>query len=80
MNATQKHLKAHIIFYLGLGQLVVGWGASTDLKTLTLPAVAAAASGLLALIITYVKANLPDDSDFPTQPPQAANIQTGVSK
>ena len=80
MNAAQKHLKAHIVFYLGLGQLVLGWIASTDFETLTLPAVAVSVSGLLALAIKYVQANLPDESDFPTQPAAPAQSATGATK
>jgi hypothetical protein len=76
LNATTSHLKKHVIFYLGLAQIVLGELASVDLKTLTFSAAAVSASGLLALVIKYVQANLPgDDPVPPTQPAPPAGVQ-----
>lgn len=70
-----NHLKKHAIFYLGLAQLVLGWAATVDPKTLTFAAAAVSLSGLSAVIIKYVQA-LPDDpvngSVNPTTPVKPA--------
>jgi VanZ family protein len=70
-----NHLKKHVIFYLGLAQLVLGWVATIDLKTLTFSAVAVSLSGLIAVAVKYVQANLPDDDSttaVPTTPVKPA--------
>ena len=63
----KSHLKMHVIFYLGLAQLVMGWAATMDIKTLTFSAAALSLSGLLTLVVKYVQVNLPDDN-LPTDP------------
>lgn len=64
-----NHLKSHIIFYLGLAQLVAGWLASVDPKEITFPAIMLSASGLIALVVKYVQNNLPDiEEKVPTKP------------
>jgi len=62
---TSRHLKAHVVFYLGLMQIVVGYFAvDGDLPTVWLKR-ALAASGILTLVVKYVKDNLPDEDDVP---------------
>lgn len=69
-----NHLKTHVMFYLGLAQLVAGWLATADLKTLTFSAAALSMSGLLTLVGKYVQQNLPDQV-FTQPPSQAAQPQ-----
>lgn len=73
-----NHLKEHVLFYLGLVQLIMGWAATVDPKTLTFAAAALSLSGLLTLVVKYVKASLPDPTPEPepvfTQPAQPAQL------
>lgn len=63
MNA---HLKKHVLFYLGLAQLIAAFfAANGDIPAMWVK-YALGASALLTIIIKYVKDNLPDDS--PNQP------------
>ena len=62
-----RHLKQHVMFYLGLAQIIAGFVASVDIKTLTWSSGALAVSGLLMLVGKYVQ-QAPDTSSVPTLP------------
>lgn len=64
-----KHLKQHLMFYIGLITVVVGWAATADFQHLTLAGAALAANGLLTLVGKYVQQNLPDDPQDPLVKP-----------
>lgn len=70
-----SHLKKHVLFYLGLAQLIAAFlAADGDLPGRWVK-YALGASALLTIIIKYVQANLPDDPVNPTEPAQPAPSQ-----
>lgn len=71
-----NHLEKHVIFYLGLAQLITGWAATVDPKTLTFSAAALSVSGLLTLMVKYVQANAAETPLDPTPPVKPAQLET----
>lgn len=66
-----SHLKKHVLFYLGLIQIVAAFFAANGDLPGQWVKYALGASALLTIIIKYVQDNLPDDLSNPPSGPTA---------